>query len=166
MVTFHNEKRWLQHVEGKKHKRKVAIQALIVFKPNHIYVFFLSSSNPSLIDFNSLNQKILNGLKQGRVSIPSQIFQIHECTKKILPTVIFSTTSFMEEKTSCDNYGTWKYSKHIVLQLSSLNQYTKLLKKCLHIFLNEVTIKRSMLIKIEKIVMYGYTTNIHDNKCI
>ena len=77
------------------------MQAIIDFKPNHVFVSSIANSNPCLRHFSSFNQKILNGLKQRGVSNSDQIFEIHECIKKIYSNIMFSTTSFIELKTFC-----------------------------------------------------------------
>jgi hypothetical protein len=42
-------------VEGKKYKKKIAMQALVVSKPNHACVFSVANSNPYFGDFDSFN---------------------------------------------------------------------------------------------------------------
>jgi hypothetical protein len=60
-----------------------------VSKPNHAYIFIVASLNPSLSDFDSINQRILDGLRQGEVSVPNQVLEIHECTKIFFPLQCF-----------------------------------------------------------------------------
>ena len=106
----------------------------------------------------------MNGLKQGGVSILNQILQIHECTKKILSTTMLSTTSFMELKTSLIIMEHENILGILCFSYFSSNQSTELIEKNLYILQNEVNDNRSLLKKFEKMLMCGYTVNIHDNK--
>jgi hypothetical protein len=114
---------------------------------------------------NSFNQKILNGLKQEGVSIPDQILEIYECTKKILSTIVHPTASFMEVKTSCILMEYGSILGILCFNYFFPNQSTELMKKGLYIFKIGGNIMKSLLKKSEKMVMCGYKINTQDNKC-
>jgi hypothetical protein len=169
------------------------MQALIVSKPNHACVFSAASSNSCLSNFDSLNRKIINGLKERGVSIPTssnsclsnfdslnrkiinglkergvsipdEVVEVYECTKKPLPPAVLSTTSFLEVKTSCVLMEHGNILGILCFNYFSPDQCIELLEKGLYIYKNGGNVKRSLLKKSE-MVMCGYTINTQDNKC-